>query len=168
MTGLDRRRTLAALAGAALGPAPWLPLLASPAAPGDRVQWPQVTLLDGSPWGAAQAEGKAVVAMFWSITCAFCRRHNAHVELLRQSATAQSLELITVVRESDAQTVQGLMSRQGCRFAVTLDNLAMSAALSMRKLTPITVTVDRRGRLMQVIPGEMSEDDVLALQKLAG
>jgi hypothetical protein len=37
----------------------------------------------------------------------------------------------------------------------------------MRKLTPITATVDRRGRLMQVIPGEMSEDDVLGLQKLA-
>jgi hypothetical protein len=42
----------------------------------------------------------------------------------------------------------------------------MSAALSARKLVPLTVTVDRRGRLKQVIPGEMSEDDVLDLLKL--
>lgn len=167
MTWLDRRRTLAALAGTALGPAAWSPLRASPAAPGELVQWPQVTLLDGGPWGAAQAEGKAVVAVFWSVTCAYCRKHNAHIELLRQAAAGQPLELVTVVRENDPQAVQGIMSHQGWRFAVTLDNLPMSAALSMRKLTPITVTVDRRGRLMQVIPGEMSEDDVLGLQKLA-
>ena len=50
--------------------------------------------------------------------------------------------------------------------AVTLDNVSMSAALSARKLVPLTVTVDRRGRLKQVIPGEMSEDDVLDLLKL--
>ena len=101
MMRLDRRRSLAALAGTALGAAAWRPLLAAPAAPGEPVSWPQVRLLDGSPWGAAQADGKAVVAVFWSTTCPFCRRHNAHVEKLRQAAAGQPLELITIAREND-------------------------------------------------------------------
>jgi thiol-disulfide isomerase/thioredoxin len=166
MMRLDRRRSLAALAGTALGAADWRPLLAAPAAPGEPVLWPRVRLLDGSAWSAAQAHGKAVVAVFWSTTCPFCRRHNAHVEKLRRAAAGQPLELITIARENDPQAVQGTLARHGWHFAVTLDSAPMSAALSARTLIPLTVTVDRRGRLMQVIPGEMTEDDVLDLLKL--
>jgi thiol-disulfide isomerase/thioredoxin len=167
MRQFDRRQSLAALAGTAFGTVAWRPLFAAPVAPGEPVVWPQVRLLDGAAWSAAQADGKAVVAVFWSTTCPFCRRHNAHVERLRQAAAGRPLELITIARESDPQAVQGYMARQGWRFAVTLDNAPMSAALSARKLIPLTVTVDRSGRLKQVIPGEMSEDDVLDLLKLS-
>lgn len=167
MSGLCRRRSLALVAGMALGPAAWSPLSAAPAAPGEPVHWPQVRLLDGSAWGSASADGKAVVAVFWSLTCAFCQRHNAHIERLHQLARGQALELITIVRENDAPAVREHMARHGWHFAVTLDNAPMAAALSLRRLTPLTVTVDRNGRLRQVIPGEMSEDDVLGLQRLA-
>ncbi|MGL6110488.1 MAG: hypothetical protein ACRC2B_10365, partial [Rubrivivax sp.] len=64
MMRLDRRHSLAALAGGALGTAAWQPLLAAPAALGELVVWPQILLLNGGVWGAAQAEGKAVVAVF--------------------------------------------------------------------------------------------------------
>ena len=167
MSGLRRRRSLALVAGMALGPAAWLPLLAAPAAPGEPVRWPQVRLLDGSPWGPARTDGKAVVAVFWSLTCAFCQRHNAHIEKLHQLVQGQALELITIVRENDAPAVREHMARHGWHFAVTLDNAPMAAALSLRKLTPLTVSVNRDGRLKQVIPGEMSEDDVLGLRRLA-
>lgn len=166
MTQLDRRRSLAALAGIALGAAAWRPLLAAPGAAREPVIWPQVKLIDGRAWSAAQADAKAVVAVFWSTTCAFCRRHNAHVEKLRQAAAGQPLEPITIARENDPQAVQGTLARHGWGFAVTLDSAPMAAALSACKLSPLTITVDRRGRLKQVIPGEMTEDDVLDLLKL--
>ena len=102
----DRRVLLAAVAAAALGPLSLWPGRAAPAAPGDAVQWPQVGLFDGGRWGAAQAEGKAVVAVFWSTTCPFCRRHNAHVEKLREAAAGRPLEVITVARDKDPQAVQ--------------------------------------------------------------
>jgi thiol-disulfide isomerase/thioredoxin len=165
MTQFDRRRSLVALAGTALGAAASRPLLAAPAAAGEPVVWPQLRLLDGSAWGAAQADGKAVVAVFWSTTCPFCRRHNVHIEKLRQAAAGQPLELITIARENDPQAVQRSMARHGWHFAVTLDHAPMAAALSTRKLIPLTLSIDRRGRLKQVIPGEMSEDDVLDLLK---
>lgn len=163
----SRRRSLALLAGSVMVPAAWPPVQAAPAAPGETVAWPQVSLLDGAVWGPARTEGKAVVAVFWSITCAFCQRHNAHIEALRRATQRQPLELITIVRESDGTAVRRHLQRHGWQFPVTLDNPPMAAALSMRRLTPLTVTVDRQGRLLQVIPGEMSEDDVFGLRKLA-
>lgn len=161
----SRRDSLALIAAAVTAPVV-PPLRAAPAAPGQGVVWPQVRLLDGTPWGAAQTEGKAVVAVFWSITCPYCQRHNAHVEALRQAMQGQSLELITIVRENDTAAVRQHMRQRGWQFAATLDDAPMAAALSLRRLTPLTVTVDRQGRLLQVIPGEMSRDDVMSLAKL--
>jgi thiol-disulfide isomerase/thioredoxin len=166
MKPIDRRRMLLTLAGGSLG-AVWAPLQAAPAAPGEPVHWPQVRLLDGAGWNAARADGKAVVAVFWSTTCAFCRRHNAHVEKLRQAAAGRPLEVITIARENDPSAVQRYLSRQGWQFAVTLEHAPMRAALSTRNMIPLTATVDRHGRLKQVIPGEMFEEDVLDLLKLA-
>ena len=161
-----KRRDALALLGATLGSAAG-PVLARPAAAGDTVSWPQVTLLDGSRWSGEQAQGKAVVAVFWSVTCPFCARHNQHVEKLRQAVAGKPLELLTISRDADPQAVARYLARRDLHFPVTLDSQPMAAALSTRNMIPLTVTVDRQGRLKQVIPGEMFEEDVLDLQKLA-
>jgi thiol-disulfide isomerase/thioredoxin len=161
---IDRRRVAAALAAA------WLPAgvaRAAPAQPGDRVQWPTVRLLDGRTWSAADAKDKAVVVVFWSITCPFCRRHNPHVEKLRAAAVGKPLVVLTVSRDSDAAAVARHLREQGLNFAVTLDHAPMAEALSARRVTPLTVTVGRDGRVRQIIAGEMFEEDVLDLLQLA-
>ncbi len=167
MMRMDRRKLLGLLPGGlGLGLAA-SPLLLRAAAPGEMVQWPAVTLLDGTRWTGAQSQDRAVVVVFWSTTCPFCKRHNAHVEKLRLAAAGKPLELLTIARDKDPQAVARYLMRNELNFAVTLDSQPMAAALSMRNLIPLTVTVDRQGRLKQVIPGEMFEEDVLDLQKLA-
>ena len=128
---------------------------------GQTVAWPDVTLLDGTRWGAAQAQGKQVIVVFWSTTCPFCLRHNAHIEKLRRAADGRGLEIITVARDKDPAAVKAYLARHGYGFQVTMAQDAMASALSARKVIPLTVTVDRQGRLGQVIPGEMFEDDVM-------
>ncbi len=139
---------------------------AASAAPGQAVGWPEVRLLDGKTWGPAQAAGRIAVVVFWSTTCPFCRRHNQHLEKLYRIADPQHLAVLGVARESDAVQVQRHAHQQGYSFPITLDHAAMAAALSPRRLIPLTVTVDRQGRLLQVIPGEMTEEDVMGLLKL--
>jgi thiol-disulfide isomerase/thioredoxin len=141
---------------------------AAPVQPGDRVHWPAVKLLDGRTWSAADAQGKAVVVVFWSTTCPFCRRHNPHVEKLRAAAVGKPLVVLTVARDTDPAAVARHLREQGLNFAVTLDVAPMAEALSTRKVTPLTITVGRDGRLRQVIAGEMFEEDVLELLALAG
>jgi peroxiredoxin len=166
---MRRRQAVAAALAVTAGGAALMPrsAAAAPAKPGDAVAWPEVGLLDGARWSAADAEGKAVVVVFWSVTCPYCQRHNARLEKLRQLAAGRALAILGVARDRDAEPVLRKMAQQGWQFPVTLEASAMAEALSARRLVPLTATVDRRGRLLQVIPGEMSEEDMLELLRLA-
>jgi thiol-disulfide isomerase/thioredoxin len=109
------------------------------------------------------------VVVFWSTTCPFCRRHNQHVEKLHRAAQAAgaALRVLGVARESDVAEVRRYADQQGYSFPITLDNAPMAAALSQRRVIPLTATVGRDGRLKLVLPGEMFEEDVLELMQLA-
>ena len=157
-----RRTALAALSSLAACAAG---VRAAPAAPGEAVRWPELTLLDGERW--TPAPGRAQVVVFWSVTCPFCKRHNAHVDKLHRAAAAGGPQVLTVSRDRDAAAVQRYLAANGYAFPVTLANEAMSAALAARRIIPLTVLVDRQGRLKQAIPGEMFEEDVMELLKLA-
>ncbi len=146
-----------------------LPAWALPAQAGQPVPWPDVQLLGGGTLKAADWQGRAGVVVFWSLTCPFCKRHNEHIEKLHRAAKAAGLPLtvLGVVRERDAAAVSRHIQQQGYSFANTLDLAPMAAALSERKMTPITAVVDRKGLLKLVLPGEMFEEDVMELLQLA-
>ena len=150
--------------------APWAgagALGAAPAERGQSVAWPDVALLDGSRFGPAQAKGQVVVVVFWSTTCPFCKRHNQHVEKLHRSAAGQALKVLGVARERDAAAVRRYAAQQGYSFPVTLESEPLAAAISARKVIPLTAVVDRRGLLQQVYPGEMFEEDLMEFLQLA-
>jgi len=155
---------LPALPALALTPGAWA--AAAPAAPGQPVNWPSsVPLLDGSTW--MPTPGQAAIVVMWSTTCPFCKRHNMHVQKLHQALAGRPARVLGVARDRSAAAVQRSMVQNGWTFPVTLAWHDMAAALTRRNMIPLTVTVDRLGRLQQVIPGEMFEEDVLQLATLA-
>lgn len=163
-----KRRT-ALLTAMALAGQPLRTVWAAPAQPGQAVVWPDLSLLDGGSLSAAQLQSQSAVVVFWTTSCPFCRRHNQHVEKLHRAALAAGapLRVLGVARERDAAAVRRYAQQQGYSFPITLDHAALAAALSERKLVPLTIVVDRQGRLKQVLPGEMFEEDVLELLALA-
>lgn len=161
---MKRRDALIALPTLALAGGAWAG--PEPAAPGQTVHWPaSVPLLDGSPW--RPVPGQAVIAVIWSTTCPFCKRHNAHVQKLHQALAGRAASVLGVARDRDPATVQRSMAQHGWTFPVTLAWREIAAALSRRNIIPLTITVDRQGHLKHVIPGEMFEEDVLQLRALA-
>ena len=160
---MKRRRLLLAAAG--------LAGLASPTGaravqPGRAVVWPQgVALLDRRPW--APLPGHAHVIVRWATWCGFCQRHNARVNaLLRSLPVGAPLQILGVAADGNADVVRRHVQAEGLAFPVTLDAAGFTA-LSLRRVFPLTITVDRQGRLREIIPGEMAEPDVLALAALA-
>ncbi len=132
---------------------------------GEPVSWPPLRLLDGSAWVAPP--GHAVVVVFWSLSCPYCERHNAHLAKLHRAAAGQRLSVLSAVREPDASAVRRHMAQRGWDFPSTLAADALAAALGARRSVPFTVTIDRNGRLLELIPGEMFEADVMGFLKLA-
>lgn len=160
-----RRLAVAALAwagGAWLGPA-----LAAAAAKGERVRWPEVQLLDGQAVPEPALRHQAAVVVFFATTCPFCVRHNVHVQKLVQASAGLPLQVLGVSMDRSADPVRRYLARHGYSFNVTMDERALHDALSPRRVMPLTCVLDRTGRLQEVIPGEMTEDDVLGLARWA-
>jgi thiol-disulfide isomerase/thioredoxin len=145
------------------------PVPARAAAPelGEPVRWPEVSLLDGGHFGPADARARAVVVVFWATTCPFCQRHNRHIEKLHRAAAGRALTVLTAARDADPSVVRRYRQVQGYTFPITLDWPALAEALGARPVIPLTLAVDRQGRLRSRIPGEMFEEDVLELLQLA-
>lgn len=167
--GAGRRRLLGWVAGAAasFGAVPRVagarPALADAAA----FEWPAITLLDGTVWSPPSWQGRAGVVVVWATWCGLCHRHNPHVEKLWRSVRDRPIRVLGVALDRDPDLVRRHVRERGYTFPMTIGDEALRTRLTPRRVTPTTVTFDRHGRLLQRIPGEMFEEDVLALARLA-
>jgi thiol-disulfide isomerase/thioredoxin len=131
--------------------------------------WPaQLTLLDGSSWRPpSPADAVAVVLVFWSVTCPFCDRHHPAVHRLQTASAGRGLRVITAAQEAtDApgrERVRLHLQQGNWPLPVLREHDALRRIFGTRRVTPTTVVIDRQGLVREVIPGLMSEDDVLGL-----
>lgn len=144
-----------------------LPVAGRAAAQGEPVRWPEVHLLDGRPLPAPALRRQAAVLVFFSTTCPYCARHNPRVQKLVETSAGLPLQVLGVAQDRQPDEVRRYLAQRGLRFDVTLDERALHEALSPRRVIPLTCVIDRDGRLREVIPGEMAEDDVLGLARWA-
>lgn len=157
------RAVAAACASAAAGP---LGASAAEGLPG-LAAWPPVRLLDGEILRPEQLRGNAVVLVLWATHCPFCLRHNAHVDTLHRASAGRPLRVLTAALDREPESVRAYLRRTGYGFPVTLDAEPLRAALQLRRVIPLTCTFDRAGRPLQRIAGEMFEEDVVELRRLA-
>lgn len=130
-------------------------------------EWPEIVLLDGTVWRPESWRDRAAVVVLWATWCPFCHGHNPHVEKLWQAVRGGPMRVLGVSLDRDPELVRRHVRERGYTFPMTIATDALRTRLVQRRVTPTTVTFDRRGRLLQRIPGEMFEDDVLALARLA-
>lgn len=161
-----RGAALAASIGAALSVGAQA-IEAAPAAPqlGEQVRWPTIQLLDGRPVEQPAPGGVASIVVFFSTTCPFCARHNEHVQKLLDRSHGLPLRVLAVAHDKQLAHVRTYLQRRGLGFDVSLDHVAMRAALTPLRGIPVTCAIDRQQRLREVIRGEMFLGDVLGLAK---
>ncbi len=130
------------------------------------IEWPEIHLLDGSTLSAASWHGQSAVIVFWATYCPYCKRHNARVDKLHRATQGQALRVLGGALDGDSDAVRRYMAGNGYQFPVTLDDGTLRKRFTARRVIPMTCVLDRQGRLLQAIPGEMAEDDVLGLARV--
>ncbi len=145
----------------AAGPARAAPVV------GDAVRLPAFTLLDGPARAAGYYDGKPVIIEYWASWCPFCARQNPHLQKLWEQARERGLEVLAISIDRDAADARQAVAQKGYRFPVAMQNPALLKVFGKQRVIPSIYVITAQGRLAEVIPGEMFEEDVLELIKYA-
>lgn len=156
----------AVLAIAAFGLMPVAALRAEPVA-GSAVALPALTLLDGRHLPAGYFRGKPVIVEYWASWCPFCARQNPYLQKLVPEARKKGLEILTVSIDRKESAARDYVRKHAYTFPVVMETPALRAIFGKRKVIPQIFVIKADGRVAEVIPGEMFEEDVLELIKYA-
>lgn len=130
---------------------------------GSIIGWPELKLLNGSTLLAADLANVPVVVVFWETWCPYCKRQNAHIEQLYQVTLGQNIRIIGLTTEKSEARVKAYMQSNQFSFPVALIDTEFRRRFTTRLIVPLTCVVLASGRLLHVIPGEMSHEDVMSL-----
>jgi thiol-disulfide isomerase/thioredoxin len=161
---VNRRGSLhvlaAVLAGAVLD-------AAHAAAPGDRVAWKDVRLLDGRILPAAALDGRVVVVEIWASWCPFCGQQNPLLQELYDAQSGRGLEFLTFSIDRESAKARAYMREHGYTFPAAMATAQSNKWFGPRKGLPELYVVDRSGRIVFKEANEMFPEDVRALARYA-
>ena len=161
---MNRREYLQVLA-AVFGGATLSPALA--AAIGDRVQWSDVTLLDGRTLTASALAGRVVVVEIWASWCPFCAKQNPLLQQLHDAHGGRGLEFLTFSFDRASAPARAYMAKHKYTFPAAMATPQSDKWFGPREGLPELYVVDRDGRIVFREAKEMFPEDVQALARFA-
>jgi thiol-disulfide isomerase/thioredoxin len=161
---MNRRGSLQVLAAAIAG----MVLDAShAAAPGDRVLWKDVKLLDGRILPAGALDGRVVVVEIWASWCPFCGQQNPLLQQLYDAQAGRGLEFLTFSIDREPAKARAYMREHGYTFPAAMATAQSNKWFGPRKGLPELYVVDRSGSIVFKEANEMFPEDVRALARFA-
>jgi thiol-disulfide isomerase/thioredoxin len=162
----SRRRALAGLAGSVFAPA-W----AQPAPPGEdrappppavgsRLLLPDVTLLDGSTFRAADADGQVLVLYWWASWCPFCAQQSPLMDRFWRAHKGRGLRMLGLTIDRKAEDASAYLAKKGYSFPAALVTPAVARVLPKPKGLPVTVIRGRQGQVLAAETGQLFPEDV--------
>lgn len=160
-----KRREFLRIPAAACAAAVLDPVLA--AAIGARVDWNDVTLLDGRTLPAAALKGRVVVVEIWASWCPFCARQNPLLQQLYDAQRGRGLEVLTFSIDRDPAKARAYMNDHRYTFPAAMATVASERWFGPREGLPELYVVDRDGRIVFREAKEMFPEDMQALARFA-
>lgn len=131
-----------------------------PPAPGTKLDLPEVTLLDGSRFTQADADGQVLVLYWWASWCPFCAVQSPLMEKLWLAQRSRGLRFLGLSIDRTAEDAIAYLAKRGVTFPSTLVTPAIARALPKPKGLPVTVVRGRDGRVLMVEAGQLFPEDV--------
>jgi len=132
---------------------------------GSALAVPSLTLLDGSPWGPAQAEGKVLVVYWWASWCPFCAVQSPYMEALWQAGRSEGLVVLGLSMDRLASTASAHLKAKGYSFPAAMATPAVAKIWPKPRGLPVVVVRGREGRVVFAEAREMVPEDIENLKK---
>ncbi|MBI2607860.1 MAG: TlpA family protein disulfide reductase [Candidatus Doudnabacteria bacterium] len=122
-----------------------------------------LTSLDGADIALAGYRGqKPVILDFWATWCPNCRRDMPVLNRLYQKYK-EDVEVIAVNLRENERTVRRFVEEEGFTFPVVLDPRGKVSREFGIQYTNTHVFINKNGRILKVLPGDIAESDFLSL-----
>ena len=132
-------------------------------APGSSVSLPDMTLLDGSAFHAAQTQGQVTVVYWWASTCPFCAQQSPEMQKFWQAYQGKGLQFLALSVDKKPQDAQVYLTKKGYTFPSGWVSPEVHKRLPKPKGLPITLVLGRDGRVLQAEKGQLFPEDVAQL-----
>jgi peroxiredoxin len=126
----------------------------------------QGTLDDGRPVSSADYAGDVLVVNFWYAACGPCRAEAPRLESAFQSFSGQDVAFLGINTYDQPQTSRSFAAGYGVTYPSVIAvndgavKLAFASAAPLSS-TPVTLVVDKQGRVAARIIGELPDASIL-------
>jgi hypothetical protein len=132
---------------------------------GSKVKLPALTLLDGSAFSPSQAERRITVVYWWASTCPFCAQQSPEMQNVWLSSQSKGLQMLALSVDKSAGDAIAYLQKKGYTFPAAWVGPELHQALPKPKGLPITLVLDRNGKVLQAEKGQMFAEDVAMLSR---
>lgn len=139
--------------------APALPAL------GSAVVLPELTLLDGSVFKPASAEGKVTLVYWWASWCPFCAVQSPHIEALWRKHRDKGLQVLALSLDTTPEAATSYLKKKSYTFPAGRVSPEVAKVLPKPKGLPVVVVRGRSGKVVFAEAGEMFPEDIEGLAK---
>lgn len=128
------------------------------------------TLIGGGPFRLAEHRGKVVLLNYWASWCAPCVNESPMLERVSRQMKAEGVDFVGIDIKDERQAAESFIADKHMTYPMVYDEPAKTAlqlGIPIRGL-PVTVLIDRAGRVAAVYLGAVQEADIRpALKRLA-
>jgi len=117
----------------------------------------RLDFVDGSSRVLRELHGQPMLVNFWSTACQACLEELPRLAQLYRELQPRGVRLITVSATEDSrQAVQATVEQLELPFPVALDRQGdIGRAFGVTETRPVTLFIDREGRIVRRMPGEL-------------
>lgn len=124
--------------------------------------------LDGKEISLKSLRGKIVLLDFWASWCAPCREELSKVEKLHRELKDKGLVVLGINVGESAETAREFVKKQGLTFTTLLDPYKEVTNRYRAMAIPLTVVIDRDGKISSYNIGLQSESGLRDTLRKAG
>ncbi len=133
---------------------------------GERVQWPDFTLLDGRPVNGAHLQDRFVFLQVWASWCPYCKLQNASLPAFQKRWEARGGMMLTLATDKSAEALRSYVDEKNYRFPVAHATSEQRKWLGKIKSVPTVYIIGPDGSVLKKIEGQMLEEDLFELVDL--
>ena len=139
----------------------------APALPevGSTLRVPKVSLLSGQTYDPATSSAKITVLYWWASTCPFCAQQSPEMQKLWSQLQGKGLQLLTLSVDKTPEDAGAYLAKKGYTFPAAWVSPALNKQFPKPRGLPITLVLDRQGKVLQAEKGQLFPEDVAQLSQ---